>query len=187
MSVGLWFGLAILAVSWVRLFWRLVGCGGDDCWLGLAILTIGQVWFGLIPVDDLTSLPDSHLSGQTHDGSFPYNELPNLHVSQGGQSANKFRKSQIRKFAYLQNFLKVPKCEIFDRSEFPDFYTIKSRREGDFGVKIKKFKNIFRGPFGAAKFLMRMLSIILRSAFPSKHAEHTHQGLMRTLSIRVRN
>ncbi len=34
--------------------------------------------------------------------------------------------------------LKVPKCEIFDRSEFPDFYTIKSRREGDFGIKIKK-------------------------------------------------
>ncbi len=34
--------------------------------------------------------------------------------------------------------LKVPKCEIFDRSDFPDFYTIKSRREGDFGVKIKK-------------------------------------------------
>ena len=79
--------------------------------------------------------------------------------------------------------LKVPKCEIFDHSDFPDFYTIKSRREGDFGVKIKKF----RGPFGAAKFLMRILSIILRSAFPSKHAEHTHQGLMRILSIRVRN
>jgi len=35
--------------------------------------------------------------------------------------------------------LKVPKCEIFDRSDFPDFYTIKSRPEGDFGVKIKKF------------------------------------------------
>ncbi len=34
--------------------------------------------------------------------------------------------------------LKVPKCEIFDRSDFPDFYTIKSRQEGDFGVKIKK-------------------------------------------------
>jgi hypothetical protein len=34
--------------------------------------------------------------------------------------------------------LKVPKCEIFERSDFPDFYTIKSRREGDFGVKIKK-------------------------------------------------
>ncbi len=35
--------------------------------------------------------------------------------------------------------LKVPKCEIFDRSDFPDFYTIESRREGDLGVKIKKF------------------------------------------------
>ena len=32
--------------------------------------------------------------------------------------------------------LKVPKREIFDLSDFPDFYTIKSLREGDFGVKI---------------------------------------------------
>ncbi len=39
--------------------------------------------------------------------------------------------------------LKVPKREIFDRSDFPDFYTIKSLRVGDFGVKIKKnLKNI---------------------------------------------
>jgi hypothetical protein len=39
--------------------------------------------------------------------------------------------------------LKVPKCEIFERSDFPDFYTIKSLRVGDLGVKIKKiFKNI---------------------------------------------
>ena len=39
--------------------------------------------------------------------------------------------------------LKVPKCEIFDRSDFPDFYTIKSLRVGDFGVKINKnIKNI---------------------------------------------
>jgi hypothetical protein len=39
--------------------------------------------------------------------------------------------------------LKVPKREILDRSDFPDFYTIKSLRVGDFGVKIKKFlKNI---------------------------------------------
>jgi hypothetical protein len=38
---------------------------------------------------------------------------------------------------------KVPKCEIFDRLDFPDFYTIKSLCEGDFGVKIKNFyKNI---------------------------------------------
>ncbi len=55
------------------------------------------------------------------------------------------------------------------------------------GLKLKKLKKIFRGSFGAAKFLTRMLSLILRSAVPSKHAERTHQGLMRTLSIRVRN
>jgi hypothetical protein len=34
--------------------------------------------------------------------------------------------------------LKVPKREIFDRSDFPDFYTIKSLRAGDFRVKMKK-------------------------------------------------
>jgi hypothetical protein len=53
------------------------------------------------------------------------------------------------------------------------------------GLKFKKYKKLFRGSFGAAKFLTRMLSLNLRSAFPSKHAEHTHQGLMRTLRIRV--
>jgi hypothetical protein len=31
--------------------------------------------------------------------------------------------------------LKVPKREIFNRSDFPDFYTIKSLCEGDLGVK----------------------------------------------------
>jgi hypothetical protein len=31
--------------------------------------------------------------------------------------------------------LKVPKCEIFDRSNFPDFYTIKSSWVGDLVVK----------------------------------------------------
>jgi hypothetical protein len=39
--------------------------------------------------------------------------------------------------------LKVPKREIFDRSDFPDFYTMKSLRVGVFGVKINNFlKNI---------------------------------------------
>jgi hypothetical protein len=33
---------------------------------------------------------------------------------------------------------KVPKCEIFDRSDFHYFYTIKSLREDDFEFKIKK-------------------------------------------------
>jgi hypothetical protein len=47
-------------------------------------------------------------------------------------------------FDYLVTFpLKVPKREIFDRSDFPDFYTIKSLRVGDFTVKIKtNLKNI---------------------------------------------
>ncbi len=61
--------------------------------------------------------------------------------------------------------LKVPKREIFDRSDFPDFYTIKSLRVGDFGVKIKKNLQIFRGSFRGAKFLMRMLSLFLRRFF----------------------
>jgi hypothetical protein len=30
--------------------------------------------------------------------------------------------------------VKVPKREIFDGSDFPDFYAIKSLRVGDFGV-----------------------------------------------------
>ncbi len=60
----------------------------------------------------------------------------------------------------------MPKCEIFDRSDFHDFYPIKSLWEGDFGVKIKCFKKkILRGSFGAAKFLTRMLSLILRRNF----------------------
>jgi hypothetical protein len=33
--------------------------------------------------------------------------------------------------------LKVPNCEIFDRSDFHDFYTIKVSMGGDFEVKIK--------------------------------------------------
>ncbi len=61
----------------------------------------------------------------------------------------------------------MPKCEIFDRSDFPDFYTIKSLRVGDFGVKIKKIYKIFRGSFRGAKFLTRMLSLFLRFFFIS--------------------
>jgi hypothetical protein len=44
---------------------------------------------------------------------------------------------------YCTPKLKVPKREKFDRLDFPHFYTIKSLRVGDFGVKINKtFKNI---------------------------------------------
>ncbi len=42
-----------------------------------------------------------------------------------------------------KDYLKVLKREIFDRSDFPDFYTIKSLHVGDFRVKMKKnFRNI---------------------------------------------
>ncbi len=59
----------------------------------------------------------------------------------------------------------MPKREIFNHSDFPDFYTIKSLRVGDFGVKIKKNLKIFRGAFRGAKFLTRMLSLFLRRFF----------------------
>jgi hypothetical protein len=59
----------------------------------------------------------------------------------------------------------VPKREIFNRLDFPDFYTMKSLHVGDFGVKIKKTLKIFRGSFRGAKFLTRMLSLFLRRFF----------------------
>ncbi len=42
-----------------------------------------------------------------------------------------------RPYIHEHTVLKVPKREIFDRSDFPDFDTMKSLRVGDFGVKIK--------------------------------------------------
>ncbi len=59
----------------------------------------------------------------------------------------------------------MPKCEIFDLSDFPDFYTIKSLRVGDFGVKKKKFQKYLKGSFRGAKFLTRMLSLFSRRFF----------------------
>ncbi len=68
---------------------------------------------------------------------------------------------------------------------------------GDFGVKIKVNFLIFRGSFGAAKFLTRMLSLqrffkffdVLGTGTTDlyAHAEHTGQELLHTLSVRVRN
>ncbi len=46
------------------------------------------------------------------------------------------RSSCYRRHSVCLNFLKVPKREIFDRSDFPDFYTIKSSWVGDLVVKI---------------------------------------------------
>ncbi len=43
----------------------------------------------------------------------------------------------------LWSSLKVPKREIFDRSDSPDFYTIKSAWVGDLLVKILTYYFIF--------------------------------------------
>jgi hypothetical protein len=59
----------------------------------------------------------------------------------------------------------VPKCEIFDRSDFDDLYTIKPLCERDFGVLKNFFIKIFVGSFRGAKFLTRMLSLFLRRFF----------------------
>ncbi len=40
-------------------------------------------------------------------------------------------------FKFVDSDLKVPKREIFDHSDFHDFYAIKSLTVSDFGVKIK--------------------------------------------------
>jgi hypothetical protein len=60
--------------------------------------------------------------------------------------------------------LKVPKREIFDRSDFPDFYTIKSLRVGDFGVKKKKKIQIFRVHLGVQSSL-RVCSVYFFGGF----------------------
>ncbi len=55
--------------------------------------------------------------------------------------------------------LKVPKCEIFDLSDFPDFYTIKSLRVGDFGVKIKKILKKYFGVHLGVQSSLRVCSV----------------------------
>jgi hypothetical protein len=59
----------------------------------------------------------------------------------------------------------VPKCKIFDRSDFHDFYTIKSLWEEDFGLAIIFLYLKVHLAFGASKFLMRMPSQILMRIF----------------------
>ncbi len=65
----------------------------------------------------------------------------------------------------------MPKCEIFDRSDFPGFYTIKSSWVGDLVVKYKLIILIFEG---AQQHLVS-----------DAHAEHMRKGLMRMLSMRI--
>ncbi len=72
---------------------------------------------------------------------------------------------------YSQTALKVPKREISDRSDFLDFYTIKSSWVGDLVLKILTYYLIFEG---AKPHLVS-----------DAHAEHTRKKLMRMLSMRT--
>ncbi len=70
----------------------------------------------------------------------------------------------------------MPKCEIFDRSDFHNFYTMK----GDIRIKIICLK-IFKGLLRAAKFLTRMLSLFFCVNLPRKalwciNHENLNQG-----------
>jgi hypothetical protein len=71
------------------------------------------------------------------------NENKKLYIETAGSFTNLIYVINCRAHAGPRGGLKVPKREIFDRSDFPDFYTIKPLRVGDFGVKIQKiFENI---------------------------------------------
>jgi len=61
--------------------------------------------------------------------------------------------------------LKVPKCEILERWDFPDFYTIKSLWEGDFGVKIKNFYNKYLGVHLGVQSFLRVCSVYFYGGF----------------------
>jgi hypothetical protein len=84
--------------------------------------------------------------------------------------------------------LNVPKCEIFDRSDFHDFFTIKpfSFWVGDFGLKYKLVTLIFEG--ARHQFLTHTLSACISSwrtrsvqapvpkAVPYAHDQHVLKG-----------
>ncbi len=70
-------------------------------------------------------------------------------------------EEQIKRHAYYFHcaWLKVRKCEILDRSDFHYFYTIKSIREGDFGVKIKICKKKHSGVHLGPRNSLRVCSV----------------------------
>ncbi len=54
----------------------------------------------------------------------------------GNQTFLKFCNTKHKTSDFFLILLKVPKCEIFDCSDFHYFYTIKPFWVGDFGAKI---------------------------------------------------
>jgi hypothetical protein len=75
-------------------------------------------------------------------------------------------------------FLKVPKCEIFHRSDFQDFYTIKPFWVGDFGVKKLTCYFNFWGSWASFNFWAC-------ASVPDAYAQCTHQLLTRTHNARI--
>ncbi len=72
------------------------------------------------------------------------------------------------------NFLKVPKCEIFDPKDSRDFYTVKPPWVGDFGTVIKNSKFFrFRNDF----------DVFSRKNFELLHA----QPALKKLFLRARS
>jgi hypothetical protein len=61
--------------------------------------------------------------------------------------------------------LKVRKREIFDDSDFPDFYTMKSLRGGDFGVRIKNLFNKYLGVHLGVQSSLRVCSVYFKEVF----------------------
>ncbi len=98
----------------------------------------------------------------------------------------------INSVLWIRITLKVPKCEIFDCSDFHYFYTIKPFWV-DFVVKILTYYFNFWGSQASFSFWcaswavsIRVRSWCVRSACasdPFAHAQYTHQSLARMLSM----
>ncbi len=92
---------------------------------------------------------------------------------------------QARLFIYMQsltfpdNVLKVPKCEIFDRSDFHDLNIIKSLRKGDFGVQCVPwaFASV------SSAYAQHKSKNYKFEKVPLKHAHHARKELIRALSV----
>ncbi len=78
--------------------------------------------------------------------------------------------------------LKVPKREMFDRSDFSDFNTIKSSWVGDLLVKILTYYFNFWGSYAAFSFWRACWAYASRT---DAYARHAHQFLMRMLRARI--
>ncbi len=73
----------------------------------------------------------------------------------------------------------MPKREIFDRSDFPDFYTIKSSWVGDLLVKILTYYFNFLGSYAAFSFWRACW------AYAKGTDAYAHQFMMRMLRVRI--